>query len=113
MKTSTKIDSGSLHRTLLQNHRYDRVLDDSEITTLAGRASRISRIQNDGTNVGVTGDSGPPDGNYYVLSSTNLAVSFSQWAREATNRFDINGSCVFTNLIDTTKPAKFIRLQLP
>lgn len=92
---------------------YDRVLTDPEIAILAGRAAHIASIRTDGSNAVVSGDSGPPGGTYYVLSSTNLMMPLAQWTREATNQFDGNGNCSFTNPMDSGSSAKFYLLQLP
>jgi hypothetical protein len=92
---------------------YDRVLSGSEITMMAGRSARLAGIRADGTNVVLSGESGPPGGTYYVLGSTNLALPLAQWTREATNQFDDAGNCTFTNAFDFSSSAQFFRLQLP
>ncbi|HEU6447811.1 MAG TPA: LamG-like jellyroll fold domain-containing protein [Verrucomicrobiae bacterium] len=92
---------------------YDHVLADPEIAVLSGRAARIASIRTDGSNVMVSGEDGPPGNTYYVLSSTNVAMPLAQWTREATNQFDSNGECTYTNAIDPNAAAKFFLLQLP
>jgi glucose/arabinose dehydrogenase len=54
-----------------------------------------------GTNLVVGGTNGPHSGNYYVLTSSNLARPLSQWTPMATNPFDVNGGFNFTNPIST------------
>ena len=50
---------------------------------------------------------------YYVLTSTNLALSLSQWSTLATNPFAADGSFSFTNLINFNLPQQFFMLQVP
>jgi hypothetical protein len=64
-------------------------------------------------NVILDGTNGPAGLEYYVLSSTNVALPVIQWNRVATNSFDPTGNFIFTNLIDLDKPTEFFRLQLP
>jgi hypothetical protein len=61
----------------------------------------------------VAGTNGTADGNYYVLSSTNLALPLNQWQHIATNAFDGSGNFSFTNLMNSNSPQKFYLLQLP
>lgn len=92
---------------------YDYVLNDAQITMLAGRAARIASIRNDGTQAVITGNGGPPEGTYYVLSSTNVALPLAQWTCESTNQFDESGNCTYTNTINPADKSKFFILQLP
>ena len=58
----------------------------------------------------LSGSNGPPFGNYYVLTATNVSLPVNSWRRLATNAFDSAGNFNFTNL----NPAPgFYRLQLP
>jgi autotransporter-associated beta strand protein len=59
------------------------------------------------------GSGGPPDGNYYVLGSTNVALPLNLWTRIATNQFDSGGNFNFTNAPGTNAPQSFYLLQLP
>jgi fibronectin type 3 domain-containing protein len=61
----------------------------------------------------VTGSGGTPNGDYYVLTSTNLALPLSNWTRIATNQFDAGGGFSSTNTINTDDQQSFYRLQLP
>ena len=61
----------------------------------------------------LSGTGGQTNGNYYVLSTTNLVLPTSLWLRTATNLFDATGNFAFTNSVDPTKPQMFYRLQLP
>jgi len=57
------------------------------------------------------GSNGLPFGTYYVLSSSNIALPFSQWTPVATNPFDANGAFNFTNAGGTN--SLFYLLQSP
>ena len=62
----------------------------------------------------VMGGTGGLSGNsYYVLTSTNLALPFSNWNRLATNQFTAGGNFNFTNELTTNVPQGFYLLQLP
>jgi len=61
----------------------------------------------------ISGSGGPASANYYLLSSTNLALPLANWTRVATNQFDANGNFIFTNTLATNTLQKFFRLQLP
>ena len=60
-----------------------------------------------------TGTNGVPLENYFVLTSTNLALPKSNWTRLATNQFDANGGFAFTNAGGTNSSRGFFQLQLP
>jgi hypothetical protein len=51
--------------------------------------------------------------NFYVLSSTNLALPLNNWARLLTNQFDNTGHFNVTNALDTNAGQNFYQLQLP
>jgi autotransporter-associated beta strand protein len=59
------------------------------------------------------GSGGPANGNYYLLSSSNLALPLANWPRVATNQFDATGSFTFTNALNPNSGQWFYRLQLP
>ena len=58
----------------------------------------------------MSGSNGAPLGNYYVLSSTNLALPLANWTRVATNQYDASGKFIFTNPISANQQ-NFFRLQ--
>jgi len=84
----------------------------------AGLASVISIVPKfttvaaTGTNLVLRGSGGLPRGNYYVLSSTNLALPLSVWRNLATNQFDASGNFSLTNVIGSNSRQTFYRLQL-
>jgi hypothetical protein len=61
----------------------------------------------------LSGTNGLASGTYYVLASTNLALSRANWTVLATNVFDGTGSFSFTSPIDPAGPKRFYLLQLP
>ena len=66
-----------------------------------------------GTNLVLRGGGGMPNGQYYVLASTNLALPIASWPRIATNFYDAAGNFSFTNPIAPGTARKFYLLQLP
>jgi hypothetical protein len=55
----------------------------------------------------------PANGTCYLLSSTNVALPFSQWARVLTNTFDGGGNLnLTTNIGDSVQPQEFYILQV-
>ena len=73
---------------------------------------RISVVTMNGSNLILGGTNGMPGGMYYVLASTNLASSLSNWVPIATNFCDGTSVFNFTNPIPAG-PVQFYRLQLP
>ena len=61
----------------------------------------------------MSGSGGAPNGIYYVLSSTNIALPLNLWTRLATNQFDASGIFNFTNVLNPDTPENFYQLQLP
>ena len=61
----------------------------------------------------LTGSGGITNGNYYVLTSTNLAAPLTNWTRLLTNQFDGSGSFNFTNPINQNSAHSFYLLQIP
>lgn len=66
-----------------------------------------------GTNLVLRGGGGLPNGNYYVLASTNLATPLAGWTRIATNAYDASGNFAFTNTANPAMAQRFYLLQLP
>jgi len=64
-----------------------------------------------GTNLVFGGGNGAPLGNYYLITSTNLATPLAGWTRVATNQYDANGGFTFTNGISADGAQNFYRLQ--
>jgi len=66
-----------------------------------------------GTNFVMGGNGGAPSGKYYVLTSTNVGLSLSQWTPLATNLFDGTGAFSVTNTINPAQPRQFYILEVP
>lgn len=72
----------------------------------------ISSVTLTGTNLIVSGTGGDTDGNYVVLTSTDLTLPLSQWQRIATNTFNTGGTFTFTNSVNRDAPQTFYQLLL-
>jgi autotransporter-associated beta strand protein len=64
-----------------------------------------------GGNIVVNVTGGTPGGNYYILTSTNVAAPIGQWLPVATNVFNAGGQSVFTNLIEPGTLNRYFRIQ--
>lgn len=60
----------------------------------------------------LNGVGGTNDGNYVVLTSSNLLMPLGSWTRMATNQFGSQGQFIFTNIVQTNTPQLFFILQL-
>jgi hypothetical protein len=52
-------------------------------------------------------------GTYRVLTSTNITDPFSSWTVLTNGTFDGSGNFSSTNLVNTSTPQRFFRLQVP
>lgn len=77
----------------------------------ASTPPHIGGIETSGTNVVIGGTGGTASANYYVVTSTNVALALSNWTRLATNVFDSSGNFNFTN--GMSGPRRFYRIELP
>lgn len=66
-----------------------------------------------GGNLILSGTGGTPGANYYVLTSTNVALPMTSWTTLATNQFDGSGNFAFTNAVSSGTPRLFYRIQVP
>ena len=73
----------------------------------------IGGVTQVGGSLVVTGSNGPAGGDYYVLTSTNVAAPLPEWLSVVTNQFDANGLFNLTNPINLATPQLFYRLQSP
>jgi hypothetical protein len=58
-----------------------------------------------------SGTGGTANGNYWVLTSTNLATPFGSWPTQATYTYDATGAFSVTNAISSGTPARFYRIK--
>jgi autotransporter-associated beta strand protein len=72
----------------------------------------IAAVSISGNGLVFNGAGGVGNANYYLLGSTNLAASLTNWTRLLTNQFDAFGNFNFTNGINSTTPQSFYLLQL-
>ncbi len=86
---------------------------DGTLRIVSSGVPSVSATFVSGTNVVFSGTGGPASGNYYVLSSTNVAAPVATWTRVQTNAFDSTGNFSVTNGIAPGVPQKFFILQLP
>jgi glucuronoarabinoxylan endo-1,4-beta-xylanase len=66
-----------------------------------------------GANLIFTGTGGVATLNFYVLTSTNIALPLANWTRLATNQFNVSGNFGVTNVINATNQNQFYLLQIP
>jgi autotransporter-associated beta strand protein len=74
---------------------------------------KINTVVTVANNLVLRGNGGQPNGNYYVLASTNLALPLANWTRIATNSYDGSGNFNFTNSMASGGLQKYYVLQLP
>lgn len=71
----------------------------------------ITQFSISGTTITMMGTNGAADGQFVLLSSTNLALPLSQWTPVSTNQFDGSGDFDFTNDLNATTPQQFFILS--
>jgi hypothetical protein len=74
---------------------------------------RFKAINLSGMNLVFNGTNGLPNGNYYVMASTNLDLPLTSWLRLSTNPFDGSGGFNFTNPLNPGALQMYYLLQLP
>ena len=73
----------------------------------------ITTAARSSTNLIFTGTGGMATSNYYVLTSTNLALPLTNWTRITTNIFNPEGGFAVTNNLPSGGAPGFYRLQMP
>jgi autotransporter-associated beta strand protein len=75
----------------------------------------ISSISISGTDLTISGLNGIPGSDFYLLTSTNVALPLSQWTSIATNNFGGGGNFQFTfsAVVDPAATQQFYLLQIP
>jgi len=72
----------------------------------------INSVTLSGANFIASGTNGLQNATYYILASTNISLSLTNWLRLSTNSFDANGNFIFTNPLDPGQSQLFYLLQL-
>jgi autotransporter-associated beta strand protein len=83
------------------------------ITVGASAPPTITTITVGGGNVILSGTNGTAGQNYYVLTSTNVALPLTNWTRAATSMFDSLGNFSYTNAVSPAIRQEYFRIQLP
>jgi autotransporter-associated beta strand protein len=84
----------------------------SIIATAAPPSPRIVTASKSGGNLIFSGTNGSPNGTYYVLTSTNLALALTNWTVLSTNTFGASGAFSVTNSIGSG-PSSYFILEIP
>jgi hypothetical protein len=71
----------------------------------------ISSAKVSGGNLIFSGTGGTANGNYSVLTATNLATPFGSWPTQATYTYDATGAFSVTNAISPGTPQRFYRIK--
>jgi len=77
----------------------DRLVVDGSLTVVSTSPPATTGVNYSGGNLVWRGTGGTPNWNYYILSSTNLALPVAQWTVTATNQFDAGGNFNCTNAV--------------
>jgi hypothetical protein len=92
--------------------------DTSQLNTLgfinvvaAASQPVIGSTKVSGGNLIFSGTGGTANGNYWVLTATNLATPFGSWPTQATYTYDATGAFSVTNAISPGTPARFYRIK--
>ncbi len=87
-------------------------IDDIGFLGLPARVPRMGLVLSD-TNLVINCANGTPNGTYYMLMSTNLALPRTNWTVMRTNIFDGSGCCAITNRLGSGFPQQFFLLRSP
>ena len=96
-------------------------LPDDTVQTATGVVSIVSQSPSllnpttilNGNGLVFGGSGGVPNGIYYILASTNVALPIVSWKVIVTNVFDASGDFNFTNVMNPNQPGQFYLLQIP
>ena len=108
--------AGSFSTTNLPGLSNGLVWDTSALTNgilnvVSKPAPYITGFSLSGTNLVFSGTNGWANGNYELLTSTNVALALTNWTAIATNTFDSNGQFNLTNGINPDAPQQFYILS--
>jgi hypothetical protein len=93
----------------------NRVVANGTIAVVAaiGNGPHFGSVTLLGGNLIFSGAGGATNGNYVVLSSTNVASPLLNWLPVTSNLFDASGNFLFTNPINPARRQEFYRLLQP
>jgi fibronectin-binding autotransporter adhesin len=80
---------------------------------VVGGGPNFTAITASGGTLSIQGAGGNPLANYYVLTSTNIALPRGNWSPLVTNQFDSNGNFSFSDTIAPAVPRRFYAIQVP
>jgi hypothetical protein len=83
------------------------------VVTAPGGGPQFDNVTRSGSALIFTGTGGAANGDYVVLSSTNVAAPLLNWLPMTSNLFDASGNFLFTNPINPARPQEFYRLKQP
>jgi hypothetical protein len=93
-------DNLAVNGTITVTGVYQPVIQHVDFSTLASGS------------ITLTATNGYPNSTFEVLSSTNVALSLSNWTPAVTNTFDGSGNFTGSILVDPTIPRQFFLLQM-
>jgi hypothetical protein len=83
------------------------------VVTAPGGGPQFGPVTRSGSDLIFSGTGGVANGDYVVLSSTNVAAPLINWLPVTSNLFDASGIFLFTNPINPARSQEFYRLRLP
>ncbi|MDQ6632941.1 MAG: hypothetical protein M3Y82_14495, partial [Verrucomicrobiota bacterium] len=84
-----------------------------DVTRVTLNRPHIDSAKLSASNLIISGSGGVTNATYFVLTSTNVAMSLTNWTMQATNVFDGSGHFVFTNAISPAAPQRFYVVKVP
>jgi hypothetical protein len=83
------------------------------VVAAPGGSPQFGTVTRSGSDLIFSGTGGAANGDYVVLSSTNVAAPLLNWLPVTSNLFDASGNFIFTNPINPARPQEFYRLKQP
>jgi len=83
------------------------------VVAAPGGGPQFGNVTRSGSALIFSGTGGAANGDYVVLSSTNVAAPLLNWLPISSNLFDAGGNFQFTNPINPARPQEFYRLLQP
>lgn len=74
---------------------------------------QFSTLTYSSSGVVMSGSGGTPNGNFWLLTTTDLNLPKTNWTVAVTGTFDNNGSFAITNAFSSGVPQQFFLLQVP